>query len=114
MSVHGFVGLIAVAAAGLVGCAGDDAHDDGATSEEQTDRSVSPLSDPGGMGQDLPAPMPDGPWNDGSWKPVQPTAPKADPDQLDELGKGWCAYGYQKIYDPGRGRYIEVPVVYCQ
>lgn len=113
MVVWKFVGLVAVGAS-VAGCADDDAGEDATTSRDQTDQAKSHLSDSGGMGQDLPAPMPDGPWNDGSWKPVQPTVPTADPDQLDDLGKGWCAYGHQKIYDPGRGRSIEVPLVYCQ
>ena len=114
MSVHGFVGLIALVAA-ISGCAADDTNQGEATSEK-ADQTAHGLSDPGGMGQDLPAPMPAGPWDDGDWKPpVDPARPHvADPDQLDDLGNGLCGYGYQKIYDPGRGRYISVLIVNCQ
>jgi hypothetical protein len=97
-------GLLAVLGS-LVACADD-------TDEDTTSQSQSELSDPGGgMGQDVPAPMPAGPWNDANWRP---SVVPADGTELDSLGRGACAYGTQKIYDPGRAETIEVPLILCQ
>lgn len=97
------VGLVAVIGS-LAACA-DDTDD-----AEATSQSTSHLSDPG-LGSDVPEPqLPPGPWNDASWKAPPPPDREHDP-----VGpEARCGLGYQKIYDPARGRTIEVAVVLCE
>lgn len=93
----------ALALMSLVACAGD-AEDD------TTAETTSHLNDPG-LGDDVPTPqLPPGPWSDPQWK-----APPTPDREHDPVGpEGTCGLAYQKIYDPARSRYIEVPVVLCE
>lgn len=106
MSVLRVVGLVAFLGS-LVACTADTADD------ETTSKSVSDLSDPGGMGNDVPLPFPagPGPWNDPDWKPPTPFARDRDHDPLGPMHR--CSVVYQKLYDPSRSDYIEVSIVRC-
>jgi hypothetical protein len=98
------VGLIAVLGS-LAACADDTDR------SEPTSESTSDLRDSDGLGDDVPMPMPAGPWNDPDWTPPRASF---DDRQIDPIGpEHACALDYLKIYDPGRSRTIEVPIVRC-
>ncbi len=94
----------------LAGCA---ASPDDASPRESASTSKSELTDDG-IGRDVPAPTPIGvpmPWDDPKWKPPMP---RHDPDELDPVGpEGLCGIGWKSLYDPARGKKVQVPIVVC-
>jgi hypothetical protein len=101
-------GLIAVLGS-LAACADDT--DRSEPTSQNTSQSTSDLRDSDGLGDDVPMPLPPGPWNDPNWTPPRASFDDRDHDPVGPAHA--CALDYLKIYDPGRSRTIEVPVVRC-
>lgn len=110
MSVFRVVGIVAVVAS-LAACASESVE---ATAEDEaTSNTVSDLSDPGGMGTDVPVPqLPPGPWDNPNWKLPKRFERDRDHDPVGPMHR--CVLDYLKIFDPARSGPVDVPIVRCE